>query len=75
MQALGVLAALRPWPVLIVAPATLRLMWAEEVAHHSGRGAYYGLLWLDLLNHDGYTNDGYTNDGYILTVGLAMVKQ
>ena len=31
LQALGVLAALRPWPVLVVAPATLRLMWAEEV--------------------------------------------
>ena len=31
------LAALRPWPVLVVAPATLRLMWAEELE-----------AWLDL---------------------------
>ena len=31
VQALAVLAALRPWPVLLVVPASLRLMWAEEL--------------------------------------------
>ena len=30
-QAIGLLGALRPWPVLIVVPASLRLMWADEL--------------------------------------------
>ena len=31
LQALAVVGALRAWPVLLVAPAALRLMWAEEI--------------------------------------------
>ena len=30
------LAELRPFPALVVAPATLRLMWADELARHLG---------------------------------------
>ena len=31
VQAIACLAALRPWPALLVVPASLRLMWAEEL--------------------------------------------
>ena len=31
LQAIGFLGALQPWPALLVVPASLRLMWAEEL--------------------------------------------
>lgn len=31
IQALACLGALRPWPTLLIVPASLRLMWAEEL--------------------------------------------
>ena len=31
VQALALISALQPWPVLLIVPASLRLMWAEEI--------------------------------------------
>ena len=31
LQAIAVLGALQPWPALLIVPASLRLMWAEEL--------------------------------------------
>ena len=31
IQGIATLGALRPWPALLIVPASLRLMWAEEL--------------------------------------------